>query len=413
MHRKHILGWTTFSIIMLIILIIIINISVKNKTPYPALILIVIIFVIAIIILFWKLRFDEQWVAPTFKAVPLISFSNVAFLPVNKTLVKDEDYRVFNPNGIQISQEGEIVIAMRASNDKDSFPLLQVFDSTMSRIIRSGKINIIDEHPILQKDKPSGYEDMRIFQWKNEPNTKSKLAEGLYMIGVNIDRNPLGLPSMVLTKLNDFKSERVYHLKYKPLEKKPNKNWSPIPLFTESKEMQKEKTLGFVVDIDPLLIVKFDSNTGICVKAYEFKKQLEIKSMRNSTITYQWQEIPDDFQKVFSQIYPGSSDKKYVLMGHTKYIESEHNVRGKLIVYRHYFVIIDLNTGIVRVSDPFYVENSENPHIEYISGFLFNDPKTITITYGLRDQDSKYIKLTADNLRKLLELSKTLTYNEF
>lgn len=410
MHRKHILGLATFSILMLIILIVIITISVKNKTPYPTVILIIVIFVIAIIILFWKLRFDEQWVAPTFKAIPLVSFSNAAFVPVNEKLIEDKNYRIFNPNGIQISQDGKIAMAMRASNDKDSFPLFQIFDSTMSKIISSAKINIIDEYPIVQKDKPQGYEDMRIFQWKKDPDTKSNLSEGLYMIGVNIDRNPQGLPSMVLAKLNDFKSERVYHLIYEPLKKKPNKNWSPIALFNENK---KEKILGFVVDIDPLLIVKLDSNNGVCVKAYESKKQLEIKSMRNSTITYEWQEIPEDFQKVFSQIYPEISDQKYVLMGHTKYVESEHNSRGKLIIYRHYFVVIDLKNGIVRASNPFYIENSENPHIEYISGFFFNDPRTITITYGLKDKDSKYIKLTADNLRKLLELSKTLTYNEF
>lgn len=359
------------------------------------------------------------------------------FLSDSKALASRE-YKVFNPNGLvtlipdRLRSPSEvswsrrsydpnvgIVTTSRCCNGKVSYPLVQIYDSTLSELIYS-KMVLVKSHRSVKSRHVLGYEDMRIFKYRND----------FYLIGVNLDRSPQNLPGMVLVKLNaDFDSEETWHLKYEPLATLPNKNWSPLIL--------PDGELGLIVDIDPLLIVKRHKKTEnptndrkgyseICAKAYESPKQTAVEKVRNSSVTWEWKQVPKAFQAVFLSVFPQCSSlhKRYVLMGHTKYVDFVKD--GWRVIYQHYFVIVDLPMSggsgekgkdsdcRVHLSEPFYVEENDRPHIEYISGFLFlpsslgsagndvSDGGKLIVMYGLKDAESKYLEFTASDFRRVL-----------
>lgn len=488
-------------------------------------IIVIILISLAVATLIWKNQCNDDGPVPVYEAIPLTSYSKGCFMPIETKWIEKSDYRAFNPNGIRLykdlsegdgkgdgrltvscqSRNGgrglsdpqnrekllveknvvanphhkkihpanqqfvknipyQVVVTLRASNNKHSYPLLQIFDPGLNQIILSGKVEVDDPKPVVSPWKPRGYEDMRVFSWEGAigadelaPSPSSVmdhsvgrftgLPNGLYLVGVNVDRNVDGLPSMVLARLkdlganlqNEIRTEKVLHLTYKPLAKKPNKNWSPITLESNKSEISygklvqtRQRMLGFVINIDPLLVVGFDPKTGICYSTHEYKKQLNVTNMRNSTITYHWREIPEEFQKIFDGIRREKDtytppDKRYLMMGHTKYVESGRKF-SRLILYRHYFVVIDLTVGTVHASNPFYLEQSTNPHIEYISGLVFGEgvkgkeipsdsqdssKSSVTIMYGLKDYDSKYVTLTSQELQKLMAQSDAMKYPSF
>lgn len=303
---------------------------------------------------------------------------------VNPSLMASKTYDVFNPNGIW--RDDKYILTMRCFNGKVSYPLIQTFNRDLDMIIDGKKLSIYDPKPIVMRNY-IGFEDMRIFEYAGE----------LYLIGVNLDRNVKDLPSMCLVKLDkNYNSVDCWHLRYEPLMDFPNKNWSPLVL--------PNGELGFVVDIDPLLIVCRQKNGQYlenCEVAYSGTKKTSINKLRNSTITIQWKDIPSSFKKQLEshfKLNTGHGKYRYLLMGHTKYVESDYKSDGYLVLYQHHFAVIELdpantNNNMVYISKPFYVEQDTRPHIEYISGFAFRGSHEMIIMYGLRDVETKYLVL--------------------
>lgn len=360
------------------------------------------------------------------------SSSGPKHFPLDSRKQASKEYQIFNPNGIlvmasqmespEFSDDSwardrkshlALLTTSRASNGKVSYPLVQVFNSTATKIKYSNMLSV-QSHRSMQSSDIIGYEDMRVFKYREE----------FYLIGVNLDRHPKTLPGMFMVKLDQsFNSSTTWHLKFPPLANVPNKNWSPLTL--------PDGELGLIVDIDPLLIVRRtkklskksgqESYSGKCEVAYAVEKQTDVEKVRNSTVTFDWNTLSINTQDALSVMAPDLERgyHRYVLMGHTKYVEADFMKDGWRVIYQHYFALIDLpkasahagsaNPGIPKVyfSKPFYVEEHDRPHIEYISGVCFlpagrDHPEHIMIMYGLQDRESKYLRLDPSELKKLL-----------
>lgn len=356
---------------------------------------------------------------------------------IDGRVLATREYNVFNPNGVFVAKgfkhNGEnkdaVFVTTRCSNGKVSYPSLQVYNADMSKLLDSKKI-VINSHRSMKSSDILGYEDMRIFRHKS-----SAASPRFYMIGVNLDRNPTTLPSMILVEFtHGFETSNTWHLRYEPVRNMPNKNWAPIVLPEQVRRGRHfVDELGFVVDIDPLLIVRrkvrFDCDdvdnekaffSENCELAYSAKKQTKVEKMRNSSITYRWADIPHTFRQAMLLFAPelDSRYSRYVLMGHTKYVESDFVKDGWLVLYQHYFVVIDLpledtsksrrHHPKVYISNPFHIEQKDRPHIEYVSGFCFvpyRGEMSLCIMYGMKDAESKYMRLTPEEFSKLLRLN--------
>jgi len=344
--------------------------------------------------------------------------------PIDQTYMATKQYEIFNPNGLYYSDRRKFhkewlnsktvfISASRCSNGKNSYPLLRIFNAELDQLYESRMI-FIESHKSITNTNLNGYEDMRIFIYKNKP----------YMIGVNIDQNPSNLPSMFLVKLDwNFNTVETWRLKYEPVINYPNKNWAPLTL--------PGGELGFIVDIDPLLIVsrrikgskdKASRSEKLGKKVHQIygedcevyiqcPKQLQIDKIRNSTIVYRVAELPHCWRSLFQDVCDTNGNcERYVLLGHTKFVETDFIETGTVILYQHYFVIIDISTardGVrtakIWTSKSFHVEQAERPHIEYISGFGFRDDEMV-ITYGLTDSVDKYQRFDVNGVRSILTI---------
>ncbi len=308
------------------------------------------------------------------------------------------EYDLFNPNGVYDSK-GQCIIVMRASDGHFSYSTIGLYTSRASSfdLIRSHDIVIESSKPILQ-DIYNGFEDMRVF----------KHNEIVYLIGVNVDRNTVLRPSMVMVSLDhSLHQENLWYLDYPPRRNVPNKNWSPLTLSNGS--------LGLVVDIHPLLIVTPDLVSGHgpdshwsgqCREFVQLKhadspcRHAIPKRLYNSIISIAWVDIPYWFKKCIGQqisitINPAET---YMMMTHTK--SAEPMILTGLLLYQHYITIFNTQHGIIALSQPFHIESSIRPHIEYISGCMFVD-NGLCIMYGLRDCESKYLILWESNVQLL------------
>ena len=290
--------WTGFGLVILIILIIAIVLCLKfsrskQNDERPE----------------WAKGFTKP---PTEILHTLTDYSsNVPkhFLSDSKMMATKE-YRTFNPNGILVmasqieSPENSddswardrkshlaLLTTSRCSNDKVSYPLVQIFDSKITNP-KFSKMVLVESHRSIKSNHLLGYEDMRVFKYQ----------EDYYLIGVNLDRHPKTLPGMVLVKLDEqFNSSSTWHLKFPPLTNVPNKNWSPLTL--------PDGELGLIVDIDPLLIVrrtkKISKRSGkekyaeTCEVAYAVEKQTAVEKVRNSTVTFDWNTLSINTQDAY------------------------------------------------------------------------------------------------------------------
>lgn len=354
--------------------------------------------------------------------VKSISGTGPKSFPVNLSTIASREYDTFNPNAVSV--DGKVYSSVRCSNGKVSYPIIQIFgshDLSDPKITFSKKL-LIRSNKIVLNSGHFGFEDMRIF-FDRSPRSLKKLRmvpktavteSCFYLIGVNLDRNINKIPSMVLSKLDsNFNAIQTWHLSYANVNHLPNKNWSPITL--------PDGELGFIVDIDPLLIVKRKRDKTVffeqCELAYSAERQTVINRLRNSTITYSWKDVPRIFYPAFS-IFADEKPhgyKRYLVMGHSKYCEQDYIEQGQLIMYQHYFVVIDLprrigRSGsnvsdlkpIVHCSKPFHIEQETRPHIEYVSGMMFQE-NFLTIMYGLVDKEAKFINVDSESLFKFFE----------
>lgn len=345
---------------------------------------------------------------------------------LDRSKLASKQYTVFNPNGFFYDDRSKFdpkwagqhkifISSSRCFNGKNSYPLIRIYDSTLDKIVDS-KIVLIESHKAMREHQVLGYEDMRIFLYKNKP----------HLIGVNLDRSEKNMPSMFMVRLDwDFKVRDSWHLKYEPLAAFPNKNWSPMIL--------PDGELGLLVDIDPLLIVgrrikgrrSKTSRSEVsgkkihtdyaedCELLINASKQTTFEKVRNSSIVYRTKDLDAVWRDLFEKLSPiGSAHRqyeRYVLLGHAKFVESDYIRGAPLVLYQHHLAIVDIpfNDGDsksepkVWLSKPFHIEKETRPHIEYVSGLAFRGDEMI-VTYGLEDAVSKYQVIDVYGMEQLL-----------
>ncbi len=345
---------------------------------------------------------------------------------LDKTHLASKQYTVFNPNGFFYEDRSRFdpkwsghhrifISSSRCFNGKNSYPLIRIYDSQLNTLVDS-KIVLIESHKAMREHQVLGYEDMRIFLYKNKP----------YLIGVNLDRSEKNMPSMFMVRLDwNFKVRDSWHLKYEPLAAFPNKNWAPMIL--------PDGELGLLVDIDPLLIVgrrvkgrrEKASRSEVsgkkihtdyaedCELLITASKQTSFEKVRNSSIVYRIKDLDVVWRDLFEKLSPMGTRhrnfERYVLLGHAKFVESDYVRDAPLVLYQHHLAIVDIplddddskSEPIVWLSKPFHMEKETRPHIEYVSGLAFREDEMI-VTYGLEDSVSKYQVIDVAGLEELL-----------
>ena len=288
------------------------------------------------------------------------------------TIQAQDGFRVFNPNFVK--HNGKFYTVVRAHDDKHSYGIVLVetegggkkeivIDPVMPASRHDDEVDALIA--LFRSSCPTGMEDPRIFVHN----------DNLWLTGVKLSAGCL--PSMVLFDLSEYERTRrpkIVPLVYPLVMKNSNKNWAPISVGDR---------LLFVIDFDPLLIVQCDVKSGACTLFHQGKKQhADVGVLRNSSIT-----IP-------------LSEEKHLILLHTKnYIETESY--GEVIYYQHRFGIIDLKTGQSKISRPFNVEKSGNPHIEYLSGIMLVG-NNILLGYGVGDKEAKSAIIPYKKLEELL-----------
>lgn len=397
--------------IIIIVLILILQLARKRKRTSKAVAAVLAFAIFGLFLIVYRRRNNmtkQGLTRLTLNTILQYSQRGRRNFPMNSSIVPSRKHDFFNPNGIvwaNASGDPIFLTSTRSFDGVSSYPLLQIYDPYLNgrhnyQLLYS-KILWLSSDRSMKSRHSLGYEDMRIFSYRGE----------IYLIGVNLDRSETSTPSMILVKLDQaYNHVKTWHLVYKPTSKWPNKNWAPIIL--------NDGELGFVVDLDPILIVKRiykdHKYQEECELVYKGTEKVATPTIRNSTITISWDDVPLSFREVFNNLAPIKSNyRRFVMMGHSKYISV--NILRSEVLYQHYFVIIDLPPNLmdmveVHFSGPLHVEERYSPHIEYISGVCFlqtspgnDDSWIINIMYGLRDLESSYITLNPNELERLFK----------
>jgi GR25 family glycosyltransferase involved in LPS biosynthesis len=309
-------------------------------------------------------------------------------------------YKAFNPN--MVSYRGHVYTAVRASNGRRSYTVVRittldgapVSETRVDVDIKSGGYGDGEDERRTERAarmkkegnrSPTGLEDMRLFVFQ----------DGLWLVGVNLDGN-YGHPRMCLMDLSaylDRREERIVPLVYAPVKDKPNKNWAPLVI-----QQPYGEVLLLIVDVDPLLIVKPDLESGRCHLVHAAPARSHPKLFapaRNSTVTAR---LPDGTQGgVRSRL------GRFLMLVHSKYVASDFVPSVPTVYYQHRFAVVDVDTMTTTLSEPFNVEKAGFPHIEYVSGLLVDARRRqVVIGYGIQDKEARSVRLSYEKVNRLL-----------
>jgi hypothetical protein len=285
----------------------------------------------------------------------IIDKNNTRNINVDDTILNKND-KVYNPNFVLYKNKKYTIVRCSTGKGKHSYSIILVSDSNdtiVNKYIIDPKTRSSISNYRINNKYPTGMEDLRLFVFNNI----------LYAIGVNYDANN-DIPRLIIMNINDYiynNKETIIPLIYEPIQHLPNKNWAPLVY---------NDTLYLIAHFDPLMILIPNLETGMCTLYYQANqsKYKFFNKIRNSTIA-----IP-------------LSKHKYLLFLHLLYNKTDK------LYYQHRIGIIDFSTFETIISEPFNVEQSGYPHIEYISGCMYNK-ETFLIGYGLHDKQAKYFHL--------------------
>jgi hypothetical protein len=198
-----------------------------------------------------------------------------------------------------------------------------------------------------------GFEDPRLFVWKNSLHTISTIK---CLDDLNVHR-------MVVSKIDttshsySFVDNFVVHPKHISYLRH-EKNWMPVV---------KEDELFFVYSHDPLIII--DINGKI---------------------------VPHNYKGSFSEFRGGSC----LLPFFDGYLSVIHERIENPKIYSHRFIFYDKDFFIKQVSKPFHFLKRG---IEFVAGICYADECNLLITFGFKDEESKIAKINLGCVFDLLE----------
>ena len=200
--------------------------------------------------------------------------------------------------------------------------------------------------------KISGYEDPRLFKYKN----------GYWVICTKIDNKGQNL---IIFDINNPLKEVILNYKNRS---KIEKNWLPFVVNDQ---------LYFVYSIDPYIILKYNENE--CVKVVSNKKLNIFSNRIGGSVP------PVDFKY---------NNKNYFMFGGHISINKYHIIR------KNFFFLTEKTFPF---NIKFHTENLDfNKHaIEFLSGMYVKNDKVI-LSYGVNDCYSEKIEVEKDEISNLM-----------
>ena len=303
---------------------------------------------------------------------------------------KDNKYGVLNPS-LYIDENSDIWVNIRHVSfiSKDYIPMSK--DNKVKTRNTFGKLNrttyTIDEvkYEIIDcaeykkfDDRVLGFEDMKIFRYKNRwcfVCTSYETSKTTNVLFGRLDENPydnnIWETHYVLPLVGDMVSEN-----------KPEKNWMPI--------LDNSEQLSFLYSTFPLHIVTLDENNKNVI----------------TTINKSWDQNIGDFRGS-SCLIPYILDNKngYIYVIHEVYY-IEHNRH-----YIHRFVWLSKEYNILKFSNPFFLEHNNN--IEYCNGLVYEEnEQKFYISYGDNDIYAKLLTIPKNKVDSILNDGK-ITFEQY
>ncbi|HMP28546.1 MAG TPA: hypothetical protein PKD85_03040 [Saprospiraceae bacterium] len=240
-----------------------------------------------------------------------------------------------------------------------------------------GNLIYLDMEERSPKYCVQGYEDARPFIYQDQlfifsnalsrPKDSTSCYNQMWLSKMNID-------SVIQNIKDKQKSIRPLNLPLSiDFDNTINqKNWMPF--------ISKEKELLCVYSVNPHVILKCNSETGVC------------------------QSIASTFNTMIGTNIRGGSQVVYYEMpnGNKRYITITHK-RESIYTSQIYTFSVDYPYQVMEYADNFiFGDSSHTPNIQFISGFAIVDGNAI-ITYGEDDCYSKFSKIPMLELCSLLK----------
>lgn len=347
-----------------------------------------LIFLLIIAIVIFVINRDKVFgkaLEPTCKRV--FSESKILKLPQIQLKNKSDTFRTFNPSITTLN--GKQILSYRVSNFTKCL-------NSINKDVELSRFNndIILNHIVLEISKDNfitiktpnvsasgciqGFEDPRPIVSPDGKNlylivnnrSLEKCEPEMWMIRIKTEI--FSDPKVLEEK--EFLAEDVFRLQYD--KKGPQKNWMPFFLKSGSHQsnVHEQNSLMFVYSVNPHIILKCDTKTGICSTFAETFNP----------------ELPTDIR--------GGSQIQYY---NGRYIGFTHVRRSSdTYVTQAYAFSENYPFEVEAITLPFIFDEEEefkSPIIQFVSGFDILQ-NTAYITYGEQDCQSKMCKIPMQTL---------------
>jgi len=238
---------------------------------------------------------------------------------------------------------------------KENFTISEYLDKSVENVsclVKETNNSISFIKKIKTKEGVSGYEDPRLFKYRNS----------YWIICTKIDKNGQRL---IIFDINN--SSKEYELKYKN-RNKVEKNWLPFVVNDE---------LYFLYSIDPYIVLKYNENE--CIKVVStVKKNIFSEKIGGS--------VPGiDFKY---------NNRDYFMFGGHISINKYHIIRKNFFFLTEKTFPFDIK---------FHTEilDFNNHPIEFLSGMYIKNDKVV-LSYGVNDCYSEKIEVKKEEISKLM-----------
>lgn len=294
-------------------------------------------------------------------------------------------YYIYNPSIFLDDVRRRIYYSCRLTN-KSNCPGSREPDVVVNKLVLTyvdtstgarGPLNVITDFGIYNDSSTCnnmGVEDVRLWALSGRLYGIGTYVFGIHPKGGDGEKSssPKCINRMVILEFDPhtLKLLNTSKLRLRQGGTGNEKNWSPVINRGGNEAL-------FVYSWNPFVIIRWDSSTNEMVEA----KREELSSMRNRKIL----GVENlTHARGSSQIVHHDKLQKFIGLVHTR------DLAGK--TYRHYFVELDQNLNISKVSDAICVNTNRGQHlcgIEFVSGASVFPNGDIALTYGLNDCEAK------------------------
>ena len=312
----------------------------------------------------WNLKFYVQparALMPSFASVHVGFTAPEGFRPNNPSVARHGDELVLVQRCVNYAIKDNCYQAPDGGPIRTRNFLVRIDDNL--RTLSANEIFPPRDLPTARSQQIQGFEDARLFSWKDELWFSADFRE------LNAD----AWPEQVLGRLDESNLQECRLTDFRMLKPEGprlrQKNWMPIV---------EGDALQFVYHCDPTRIVDENGKT-----------------------------VKDSVPAVAADHFRGGSQAIFFDSGWLFLIHEVAFDGAQRRQYRHRFVWLDGAKEIRRISRPFYFEQNS---IEFAAGLAWHPDKLrLVISYGVNDIESWIATVAADDVRKLLDNAESLT----